>query len=64
MQYFYLNPLRLEIMCNVETHTEFSPWEKYLHSDPYCLPVNSISELAMLEQEGNFKCRKQQDIYS
>lgn len=52
-------------MSTVETHTEFSPWEKYLHSDPHYLTVNSASELAMSEQESNFKCRKQKwDIYS
>lgn len=52
-------------MSNVEIHTEFSHWKKYLYSDPYYLVGNNTSELTMLEQESNFKCRKQErDIYS
>lgn len=64
-QSLYFDPLRLETMSNIETHTEFSHWEKQLHSDPHCLTVNNASGFAMLEQESNFKCRKQIcDIYS
>lgn len=38
-------------MSNVEIHTEFSHWEKYLYSDTYYLVGNSTSELPMLEQK-------------